>query len=263
MKIFEQKAKRLVFGLFLVVIARPVSAQIVVHDPANLAKIVRVVLLSQDQLRKHIETFDILTKMAAKGPSQERYRNSTLPALRHESGRYLYGGQFLHGLNAGDRIGEALMASSYPLAPSLLAMARLTPDQRRRAEAQLATIDIADSVGQRALHQVALARGFDAETAKAIQALDDDVMNPRTALHYLGAVVDKATAGALIARRQQAVSNQLSSHIVEQMLVETKRRRDAEAEVINMELARILYGRESARMLTKGMTQDLRSWRLP
>ena len=243
--------------------ASTASAQIVVHDPANLAKIVRVVLLSQDQLRKHVETFDILTKMAAKGPSQERYRNPTLGAMRHESERYLYGGQILHGLNAGDRVGERWMASAYPLAPSLLAVARLTPDQRRRAEAQLATIDIADSIGQRAEHQVALARGFDAETAKAIQALDDDVMNPRTALHYLGAVVDKATAGALIARRQQAVSNQLTSHIVEQMLVETKRRRDAGAENNNMEINRVLYGHEAARMLTKGMTQDLRSWRLP
>jgi hypothetical protein len=88
-------------------------------------------------------------------------------------------------------------------------------------------------------------------------------MNPRTALHYMTAVVDKLSGGALIGRRQQAVSNQLTSHIVEQLLVETKRRRDAETEVINMELVRILYGHESARMLTKGLTQDLLTWRLP
>ena len=243
--------------------ARVGSAQIPVTDPAVLARVTLGVLLSQDELRKAKETFDILTKMAGKGPDQTRYRNPTLPALRHESGRYLYGGQLLYGLNAGDRVGELLMANSYPLAPSLIAVAKLTPDQRRRAEAQLASIDIADSVGQRALHQVALARGFDAETAKAIQNLDDDIMNPRTALHYMTAVVDKLSGGALIGRRQQAVSNQLTSHIVEQMLVETKRRRDSEAEVINMELSRILHGHSAARMLTQGMTTDLKTWRLP
>jgi hypothetical protein len=244
-------------------LASTASAQVPVTDPAVLARVTLGVLLSQDELRKAKETFDILTKMAGKGPDQSRYKTPTIAASRHQAGKYLYGGQLLHGLNAGDRVGELLMASSYPLAPSVAAVNRLTPDQQRRAVAQLASIDIADSVGQRALHQVALARGFDAETARAIENLDADVMNPRTALHYMTAVVDKLSGGALIGRRQQAVSNQLTSHIVEQLLVETKRRRDAETEVINMELSRILYGRESARMLTKGMTRDLTTWRLP
>ncbi len=243
--------------------ARVGSAQVPVTDPAVLARVTLGVNISQNTFRKLVEQGVVLAKMSAKGPDQTRYRNPTLGALKHDAGKYLYGGPLLHGLNAGDRVGELLMANSYPLAPSLIAMARLTPDQRRRAAAQLATIDIADSVWQRAGHQVALVRGFDAETAKAIENLDADVMNPRTALHYLGAVVDKLTAGALIARRQQAVSNQLTSHIVEQLLVETKRRRDSEAEVNNMELSRIQYGHEAARMLTKGMTTDLRTWRLP
>jgi len=244
-------------------LASTASAQIPVTDPAVLARVTLAVLFSNDEIREHRKTNTIMTLMAAKGPDQSKYRTPTIAAGRHQAGKYLYGGQLLHGLNAGDRVGELWMASGYPLLSSVKALARLTPDQRRRAIAQLASIDIADSIGQRGVHQVALARGFDAETARAIENLDSDIMNPRTALHYMTAVVDKLSAGALIGRRQQAVSNQLTSHILEQLLAETKRRRDGNTEVANMDIMRALYGRESARMLTKGMTRDLTTWRLP
>jgi hypothetical protein len=238
-------------------------AQIIVHDPAVLANAVRIVLIAQDEIREGRKALDVLVKMGTKGPSAERYRTPTILALRHDPSRYHYGSQILLGLNSGDRVGELLMANSYPLAPSLVAVARLTPAQQRAANAQLATIDIAESIAQRAMHQVALARGFDSETAKAIEALDDDIMNPRSALHYLTAEFGKLAGGALIRNRQQAVSNQLTSHILEQELVESKRRRDAEAETVNMEINRVLYGRDAARLLTRGMTADLRAWRLP
>ena len=98
---------------------------------------------------------------------------------------------------------------------------------------------------------------------QAIQALESDVVNPRSSYHELTAVLDKVAAGQLLARRQDVAANQLLSHALEQLLARGKRSRDTEAATMNMRLGGLLYGRAAGASLVRGAANDLRSWRQP
>ena len=96
-------------------------------------------------------------------------------------------------------------------------------------ERQYATIEITDSVAMMGGHQVALARGYHGRLQDAVQSLESDVLNGLTRYHEMTAVLDKISAGELLARRQDMSSNQLLSHALEQLLARSKRLRDTEA----------------------------------
>jgi len=51
--------------------------------------------------------------------------------------------------------------------------------------------------------------------------------------------------------------------LTEQLLVESKRDRDTETAVMNMQLGRLTRGRAVAASLLAGSAEDFRSWRQP
>jgi hypothetical protein len=79
-------------------------------------------------------------------------------------------------------------------------------------ERQCATIEITDSVAMMGDHQVALARGYHGRLQNAVESLESDVLNGLTRYHEMTAILDKISAGELLARRQDMLSNQLLSH---------------------------------------------------
>jgi hypothetical protein len=84
-----------------------------------------------------------------------------------------------------------------------------------------------------------------------------------TTLHQLTAILDKVAAGELLGRRQDTASNQLLSHALEQLLAQSKRRRDTEAATMNMRLVAMQRGRDVSRSYIEGSADALRSWRQP
>lgn len=111
--------------------------------------------------------------------------------------------------------------------------------------------------------QVALVRWYSGSMQQAIQALESDVVNPRSSYHEMTAVLDKVAAGQLLARRQDVAANQLLSHALEQLLVRGKSMRDTEAATMNMRLGGLLNGRAAGASLVRGASNDLRAWRQP
>ena len=128
---------------------------------------------------------------------------------------------------------------------------------------QYATIEITDSVAMMGGHQVALARGYHGRLQNAVQSLESDVLNGLTRYHEMTAVLDKISAGELLARRQDMLSNQLLSHALEQMLARGKRLRDTEAATINMQLVTWRDARAVNEAFVAGTGDALRSWRQP
>ena len=138
---------------------------------------------------------------------------------------------------------------------------RRQPD--RRMERQYATIEITDSVAMMGGHQVALARGYHGRLQNAVQSLESDVLNGLTRYHEMTAVLDKISAGELLARRQDMLSNQLLSHALEQLLARGKRLRDTEAATINMQLVTWRDARAANEAFVAGTGDALRTWRQP
>ena len=97
----------------------------------------------------------------------------------------------------------------------------------------------------------------------AVQKLQDDVLNGSTNYHQMTAVLDKISAGELLARRQDMAANQLLSHALEQLLARTKRERDTEATTINMQVTTWRDGRAANNAFVAGTGDALRTWRQP
>ena len=77
------------------------------------------------------------------------------------------------------------------------------------------------------------------------------------------AILDKISAGELLARRQDMATNQLLSHALEQMLARSKRERDTEAATINMQLTTWRDAAAANAAFVAGTGDALRTWRQP
>lgn len=251
-------------ALFLSVLtATPASAQIPVTDVANLVQAVLIATRTQahyDALRAQYRT---VLRMAEGLGSMEGYRIPTIAATRHDTGRWEYGSPWLQALNSGDPAGTAYRRSVRELARPGAVLNGLPDDVRRAIENAYATVEIGDSVGSMATHQVGALRGYSARLQHAVEAMQNDVLNGLERYHEVTAIMDKIAGGELLGRRQDTVANQLLSHLLEQSLVRGKRLRDAEAATMNMRLGDLQDGPATNAAFIAGTADALRTWRQP
>jgi hypothetical protein len=253
----------LAIGVLVGALVVPAHAQIVVHDPGNLTQ---AVLIAERTLREY-ETlwaqYQTILRMSQKLEHMDRFRTQPVAFTRHDPSRWVYGAPWLQGLNGGDNRGALYRQVTRPLDPPAAVLHQLPAPARKAIEGMYATIEITDAVAAIAGHQVALTRGYGGSLQQAVQELENDVTHPRSSYHELTAILDKIAAGEVLASRQDLATNQLLSHVLEQLLVRSKRLRDAEAALMNMRLGGLQYGRVSGASLVRGAADDLRTWRQP
>lgn len=250
-------------ALIIVAIAAPVRAQLVVVDPGNLAQ---ATLIAERTLREYQtlwEQYQTIVRMAQGLGNMDRYQLPSVPLTVHEPSRWQYGTPWLQGLNGGDLRGLLYKQTVRPLTVPGSVLQSLPLQARRAVENAYATIEITDAVAQIAGNQVALVRGYSGPLQQATEALQNDVLDQRSRYHELTALLDKVAAGTLIARRQDNATNQLLSHVLEQLLVRGKRVRDTETAAMNMRLGSLRDGRQAGANLISGAANNLRSWRQP
>ena len=79
-------------------------------------------------------------------------------------------------------------------------------------------------------------RGYHGVLQRVLGHLEQDILSPISDFHQMTAVLDKISAGELVGRRQDMASNQLLSHVLEQLLARSKQLRDSQAVTLNMQL---------------------------
>jgi hypothetical protein len=255
---------RLLIAVFVLTVApRAAAAQIPVTDPGNLAQ---AVIIAERTLREY-ETlwrqYQTLLRMSQGLGAMDRYRLPSTAMSAHDPARWTYGRAWLEGLNGGDPTGAAYTQTVRRLERPAAVLELLPPDARRAVENAYATVEITDSVARLGGDQVARSRGYAATLQRAIDALEGDVLSTAPGQHEVTAILDKVAAGALIGRRQDAASNQLLSHALEQLLARGKRIRDTEAAAMNMRLGALRDGRAAGATVVRGAADDLRTWRQP
>jgi hypothetical protein len=256
-------ARIVTLAAVLTVLAVPARAQWVVHDPGNFQQ---AVLIAERTLREYQvlwEQYQTVLRMAQGLGNMDRYRIPPGVITGHDPSRWQYGSAWLQGLNSGDHRGRLYRQTTRSVSPPGTLLRELPPAARRAVENAYATIEITDSVAQIAGHQVALIRGYSGALQQATQALEADVLDPRSRYHQMTAILDKVAAGELLARRQDNATNQLLSHALEQLLVRGKRLRDTEAAAMNMRLLGMRDSRAAGASLVRGAGSDLRTWRQP
>ena len=111
-------------------------------------------------------------------------------------------------------------------------------------------------------HQTGALRLNGRRELAAIDALERHVIDPSDE-QSMTAVLDKVSGAVLIETRQKQARLQLLAAVAEQLIVENKRSRDAEAAAMNMQLGRLRDGRAANTSLLSGAGADLRGWRQP
>src|SRR6187397_3690259 len=204
--------KLLLFVTGVSLIATPAHAQLVVFDPGNLVQTTLIAYRMQQHYAELRAEYLTVLRMAQGLGNLDRYRIPTIPITAHDPSRWDFGRTWIQGLNSGDATGAAYLSTTLPLLRPTTLPPTLTAAARRAMERQYATIEITDSVAMMGGHQVALARGYHGRLQDAVESLESDVLNGLTRYHEMTAVLDKISAGELLARRQDMLSNQLLSH---------------------------------------------------
>ena len=243
----------------------PAHAQWIVFDPLNVAEAVRIVKQVMKQYTVLTQQYRQIEVMSGRLPGGlDRYRTPGIVPSVHDVTRYRYGGPLLDALNTGDARGELYRKVLGALPLIAPAISHLPESAQQVVRNQYAHLEISDSIAQRAIHQKALIAGFTgADLEAAIQALERDTLHPRTAYHYLTAVLDKLTGAELIARRQETAFNQELSHALELLILRSKQNRDTDAAVMGMRLATLHGGEAAGASIVGGSAQALRTWRQP
>jgi hypothetical protein len=269
----HQKRTRLVLvGIALLTVAVwPVGAQIVVHDPAVTlrnsitATLEEYVFNIQREQRRQI---DRMARRLSLLTDLDKYIVSDTPEWRihdfFDTDAVLFARDYHAALNYGDRLGTAYLRVTEPLVAvdddgffdALIGAAW------REFSARLATVNVADAVAISATNDNGLLRYNGRREQEAIETLERHVIDPSDE-QSATAVLEKITAAELVGARQRQARTQFLTGIVEQLLVDTKRARDADATALNMQITSWRDGKVANDAFVAGAGDALRRWRQP
>ena len=172
------------------------------------------------QLRRMAQRLSLFTNLA-------KYVLEDPPRWRTHGGAFLYANAYNDALIFGDAGGAAYVELTHRLLSATQSLSRLPADARRSLLARLATIELTDAAAIAATHDSGQLRlNGRRRELQAIDALETHVIDPSNE-QSATAVLDKISGAVVIAARQRQARAQLLAGIVEQLLVEGKRARDA------------------------------------
>lgn len=254
-------------SILIIAISAPANAQFVVHDAAVTfrntvtATLKELLLLLQrdqhSQLRRMAQRLSLHTTLS-------KYAVPDPPKWRTHGGeQFLFAQGYNDALIFGDASGAAYTDLAHPVLAATAALDRLGPPARRAIANRLATIELTDAATIAATHDTGQLR-FNGRKQELpiIEALEAQVVDPSNE-QSATAVLDKISAAVLIGARQRQARVQLMAGVVEQLLVESKRARDAEATVVNMQIATWRDADAANKAFRYGSGDALRSWRQP
>src|SRR5437764_1463973 len=214
------------------------SAQFVVYDPTNYAQaLARYAQLLQQYRFWIAQARRLPVDMAS------RYR---VPAVRWHSndpnGVYQYARDILASLNAGDSAGTGYNRSIDRLDPLDDLLPSVPSDLQRRLATIYGTIQLDDSTAITAIDQLGRIRANGSLMMSAIANMESDAVAAPDEFHTQTALLNKINGATVLALRITESASQFQLHILEQLLVQNKRSRDAEAEIMNAHLFQWRYG---------------------
>lgn len=249
---------------------RVADAQIPVTDPATTMKnVVTAALKSQivdtlteqaRQIRRMARRLSVFTDLAKYAvPDPTRWRSYRYQDVN------LYANPYVEALNGGDPVGaayEGIARVRADVRPVLAALGEDAALTDASLAAALATLDLADSTLMTGTDQNGRLRAGGKREMRAVDALERDAADGSSA-QSATAVADKISAAVLLENRNRQARLQVLTAMVEQLLVDNKRSRDAETAAMNMQLGRLRNGRTAGLSLLAGAGDDLRTWKQP
>ncbi len=245
--------------LLVVMTASPTIAQFVVYDPTNYAQ----ALARYAQL---LQQYQFWVRQARRLPVDLATRYF-VPAVRWRThdieAAYAHARSILTGLNYGDAAGALYNQGVDRLDTLDDLLANIPTALRRRVTTKYGTIQLADSVANMGIHQIGALRVNGRSVLTAIQNMAEDAANPLDAFHSQAALLNKINEANVLSLRINEGTSQFLMHILEQLIVQNKRNRDAEAQAMDAHLFQWRFGATYGRDLYSRTTESLDTWRQP
>ena len=248
-----------VCALFVGLVSTAVHAQFVVYDPTNY-------LQALTRYAQLLQQYQFWVNQARRLPVDmaSRYRLSPLRWQSHDiAGSYTYAQPILSALNQGDVSGTGYDADGDRLTTLDDLLTSVPVDLRPRLRTIYGSIQLDDSAAKMAINQVGSTRVNGRLALTAIQNMEDDEVSTADTYHTQTALLNKINGANVLALRLNETATQLELHILEQLLVQNKRSRDAEAEIMNAHLFQWRYGPAYGRDMFSRTAAALDSWRQP
>jgi hypothetical protein len=252
----------LVFALAVVTV--PLKAQFVVYDPISYGELVLQYTQELLQYVKQVEQYLLLVKQARRVPVdiETRYHAYSLDWTFHNlDSSLLYARALLQALNAGDATGAAYQGVVTPLDVPTDVVGRMPADMQRRLGDAYATIEAGDSMTRLAVDQAGQARAEGPLTLQAIRNVEHDIDNPGDDFHSQTALLEKINAAFAIGLRLEEQTNQFQLSALEQGMLDNKRKRDAEATLMNATIRQWRYGKAYGDDLFRNTAANIDNWR--
>ena len=250
---------------------QPAWAQWVVNDPTTTARNAVTAVLKSSLL----QTLNARARSSASDGGSTQ-RADIAPAIRRRRGATLADARFGHrdissmpaATTRRSTMGTQPAASTLRVARSRQAVDAAAAGAAAARRERRRDARPGDSGCRRqharspSTHQTGSLRLNGRRELAAIDALERHVIDPSDE-QSMTAVLDKVSGAVLIETRQKQARIQLLAAVAEQLIVENKRSRDAEAAAMNMQLGRLRDGRAANTSLLSGAGADLRGWRQP
>ena len=243
--------------LALAVVAVPLKAQLAVYDPANYLEAVA-------QYEQMIRQYEFLIQQAKRVPVnlETRYHAHSIDWTYHDlAADLLYARPMLAALNEGDVTGAAYRGVIHPLDVPTDVLGRMPAAMRRRLATAYSTIELADSITRLAIDQTGTARVDGPFTLQAIRNVEHDAVNPGDDFHTQTALLEKMDSALAIELRLSEQTNQFQLSALEQSVVDNKRKRDAEATLMNATIHQWRYGKAYGDDLFSRTAANIDNWR--
>jgi hypothetical protein len=261
--------RMLLASVFVLAVAASAAGQITVYDPAVTARNTVTAILKESLVRTQTAQRQQIDRMARRLSLLTNLRKFSLPEAPEwrihdfwDEGISPLARDYHAALNYGDRLGRAFLAVSHPVAPTAGLLGRLPQRALQAFSARLATLDVADAVAVAATHDAGATRFNGRRELAAIEALEGHVVDPSDQ-QSATAVLEKVSGAELIGNRQRQARVQLLGGLLEQLLTDNKRVRDADAASMNMQLTTWRDGAAANEAFVAGSGDALRTWRQP
>lgn len=237
----------------------------IVHDPisyANALLMLAELIKNYEQLKAQYDLQVWLSQVVPVDMSL-RYRTvgTSWYGLQLPFDRFGNLAGWVQTVNQGGSAFGGYGTASIELRPYGPQLYRVNSDEQLKIASQYASAELADGTNVHSMEAVGMLRGNAAVVDRSIQRLEDDSLSLDPAMNTQIAVLNKINAASIANVRSARDTNRVLLSVLEQQLVESKRRRDAEVSEINTQIARLERGDEAKAEHTATINQSLRGFR--
>lgn len=237
----------------------------IVHDPisyANALLMLAELIKNYEQLKAQ---YDLQLWLSQMVPVDMALRYGTLGTawygLQLPFDRFGNLSGWVQTVNEGGSALGAYGTASVELKPFGAKLSQLHYEEQLRIASNYASAELADGTNVHSMETVGMLRGNAAQVEQAIGDLVADSLSSDPAMNTEIAVLNKINAAGIASLRSSRDTNRVLLSVLEQQIVESKRRRDVEVSEINTQIARLERGEAAKAEYTSTINQSLRNFR--